>query len=298
MTVDGVRWQEIFTGEDPQLAGAAAPGRELASARALTPHLHRLFFDGGTVFGDPRTGQPFLATGPRYVSLPAYVEIMTGRASGCAGNDCQPALPWTLAGQLAHPASPNDTAVFASWPTIALALPQGDDLHLSTGRHQNDGADGDTAFPGHGDYRPDARTAPLALAHLVRHRPRMLWIALGDTDEHAHRGDYPAYLDALRFADAFVGQLCAQLDRMGDYGRRTTVLVTTDHGRDPGFTDHGGPDSAPVWLMARGGPLPSKGPQGLTRPRYLRDIAPTVARLYGLGSASCDTCGAVLDELL
>ncbi len=296
VTIDGVRWQEIFTGADPALADQAGlPHGELRTARGLTPHLHRLFFDGGTVLGDPRLGERFLATGPRYVSLPSYVEIMTGAASGCDGNDCQPQVPWTIAAEVARRGARGGAAVFSSWSTIGRAVPGGEGLHLEVGRSPSDQ---DPPYPGDGDYRPDRRTAAAAIAHLLHRRPRMLWVALGDTDEWAHRGDYRGYIDSLRFADAFVGELCAHLADMGPHGAGTTVIVTTDHGRDANFTDHGGPDSAAVWLMARGRPITPKGARGLDRPRYLRDIAPTIASLYGLGHRRCDTCGDVLSDLL
>lgn len=295
VTIDGVRWQEIFDGADPVLADRAGlPHGEPRTARGLTPNLHRLFFDGGTVLGDPRLGQPFRASGPHYVSLPAYVEIMTGAISGCSGNDCRPDVPWTIAGAVAARDSAGGAAVFSSWSTISRAVPPGRRVLLEAGRRPDDEA---PAYPGHDDYRPDRTTAAAAIDHLIHRRPRMLWVALGDTDEWAHRRDYRGYIEALRFADGFVGELCAHLADMGSYGSDTTVIVTTDHGRDESFADHGGPDSAAVWLMARGGPLPAKGSSGLSRPRYLRDIAPTLASLYGLADRRCDTCGDPLDEL-
>ena len=296
VTLDGVRWQEIFTGMDPERADEAGlPGGEARTARSLTPNFHRLFFDGGTVLGDPHLGEPFLATGPHYVSLPSYVEIMTGAASGCGGNDCQPDVPWTIAAEVARRGARGGAAVFSSWSTISRAVPLGDHLHLEAGRSPRDE---DPPYPGHGDYRPDRRTAAAAIDHLLRRRPRLLWVALGDTDEWAHRRDYRGYVESLRFADAFVGELCAHLSDMGSYGAGTTVLVTTDHGRDANFADHGGPDSAAVWLMARGRAIPPKGPRGLAQRRYLRDIAPTIASLYGLSRRRCDACGDVIEDLL
>lgn len=296
VTLDGVRWQEIFKGADPALADEAGlPGGPHRTARGLTPNLHRLFFDGGTVLGDPGLGARFLASGPRFVSLPAYVEIMTGAVSGCAGNDCQPAVPWTIATEIAQRTPEQGAAVFSSWSAISRAVGPGENLLLATGRHPGDP---DPAYPGHDDYRPDRRTAALALDHLRRRRPGLLWVALGDTDEWAHRRDYRGYIEALRFADAFVGELCAHLDEMGDYGDRTAVIVTTDHGRDAGFADHGGPDSAAVWLMARGAGLSAKGPAALRAPRHLRDIAPTIAALRGWEARRCDACGDVITELL
>jgi hypothetical protein len=296
VTIDGVRWQEIFTGMDPERADAAdLPRGELRTARGLTPNLHRLFFDGGTVLGDPRLGEPFVASGPHYVSLPSYVELMTGAVSGCTGNDCQPDVPWTIAAEITHLGASSRSAVFSSWSTIARAVPSGERIVREIGRRPGDE---EPPYPGHGDYRPDRATAAAAIDHLIHHRPRMLWVALGDTDEWAHRGDYRGYIESLRFADSFLGELDAHLAEMGSYGQRTTVLVTADHGRDADFTDHGGPDSAAVWVMARGGAIAAAGSKALARRRYLRDIAPTIASLYGLSRRRCDACGDVIEELL
>jgi hypothetical protein len=297
VTLDGVRWQEIFTGADPALADASAlPRGEARTARGMTPNLHRLFFDEGTVLGDPRTGEPLNASGPIYVSLPAYVELMTGAPSGCWANDCEPRLPWVIAAAAARSSAPEQAAVFASWERIARALPAGTPgLSVHAGRRAGEE---DPPYPGNGEYLPDRRTAAMAIDHLVHHRPRFLWIALGDTDEWAHRHDYRGYVDALRFADGFVGEIAAHLAEMGEHGARTTVLVTTDHGRDWSFADHGGPASAGVWLMARGGPIARHGAIPLARVRHLRDVAPTMAAILGEPSPRGGERGEVLGELL
>jgi hypothetical protein len=293
VTIDGVRWQEIFTGADPRLADAAAlPRDERRLPRGLTPNLHRLFFDQGTVLGDPRTGEPFNASGPTFVSLPGYVEITTGAISGCPGNDCDPHVSWaTVPGSTAGTPEPT-AAVFASWERIARAVPaDAAGLLVHAGRGAGDEA---PPYPGTGEYLPDRRTAALAIDHLVHHRPRFLWVALGDTDEWAHRHDYRGYVEALRFADDFVGELAAHLAEMGDYGARTAIFVTTDHGRDESFADHGGPASAGVWLMARGGPVAEHGATPLARVRHLRDIAPTIGAILGQPGPPDAAAGDVL----
>ena len=296
VTIDGVRWQEIFDGlEDSRADGAGLPRGETRTAEGLTPNLHRLFFEGGTVLGDPRLGETVVASGPKYYSLPSYVEIMTGAVSGCSGNDCQPVVPWTIAAEIGHRGPDSRSAVFSSWGVISRAVPSDERIVRELGRRANEEQ---PAYPGHGDYRPDRATAAAAIDHLVHKRPRMLWVALGDTDEWAHRNDYRGYVDALRFADSVVGEICAHLAEMGSYGERTAVFVTADHGRDAGFVDHGGPDSAAVWLLARASTIPAQGARGLLKKRYLRDVAPTIAELYGLSHRRCATCGDVMDELL
>jgi hypothetical protein len=295
VTLDGVRWQEIFGGLDPKLARAADLPSGVAPAADLIPNLHRLFFEEGVVLGDPQRGEGIFASGPYFVSLPSYIEIMTGAPSGCGGNDCRPEIPWTIAEEVAHrtPGS-GGVAVFSSWERIARSVP-GSGVFLRAGRPFGDDS---TAFPGNGEYRPDRDTAALGMEHLKAHKPRFLWIALGDTDEWAHRHDYRGYLDALRFADTFIGDLSAELARMGEYGARTTLLVTTDHGRDENFADHGGPASAGVWLMARGEAVPRRGVAVPTKRRYLRDIAPTISALLGQPVGTCAACGEILDEVL
>src|SRR5262249_5282236 len=150
-----------------------------------------------------------------------------------------------------------------------------------TGRDRGAMPDDVASWPGGGDYRSDAATEALAVEHLRARKPRFLWIALGDTDELAHRGDYRGYIGALRAADAFVGELAAHLREMGRYGERTALIVTTDHGRDATFSSHGGSAAAPIWLLARGAGIPARGIVATPELRHLRDVAPTVLTLLG-----------------
>jgi len=292
VTVDGVRWEEVFHGADDRLADEAQiPPGESRSPDALTPHLRRLFFGEGIVVGDPRLGALLTPSGPLYVSLPSYVEIMTGRASGCVSNACTPRVEWSLASALAERGG--KAAVFASWERIARALPEEHLVYREIGRSPGDV---DPPYPGHGMYRPDRLTAERAVRYLVDEKPRFLWLALGDTDEWAHRWDYRRYLEALTYADHVIGELCAHVDSMPEYRGNTIVLVTTDHGRERFFSHHWGEDSAPVWMMVRG--LGRRGSIGLYGPRYLRDVAPTVLQLYGVEMSPCPLCGSAIPELV
>ncbi|MCY7328357.1 MAG: alkaline phosphatase family protein, partial [Saprospiraceae bacterium] len=66
---------------------------------------------------------------------------------------------------------------------------------------------------------------------LRNHHPRIAYIALGDTDEAAHAGHYDRYLDAARETDQWLGELWDFLQNDPTYRNRTTLLITTDHGR-------------------------------------------------------------------
>ncbi len=140
--------------------------------------------------------------------------------------------------------------------------------------------------PGGGDFRPDRLTAEIALRYLERAAPRFLFVGLGEPDEYAHQGQLPWLLSrvASAAADHALAGLVETLGRMGERGRRTSIFVTTDHGRSSAFRDHGGyaPESGRVWLVASGGGIPETGPMRSFEPHRLADIAPTMRALMGL----------------
>ena len=127
------------------------------------------------------------------------------------------------------------------------------------------------AGPGEPSYRPDAQTADLAVAVLRAARPRVLAVGLGDTDEHAHLGDYAGYVDALRQADETVGRLVAAASELPG---ETLVVVTTDHGREAAFRNHGAfaPESSRVFAV--GAVLRGPALEPASRPARLADLAP------------------------
>src|SRR5262245_25258591 len=63
VTIDGVRWQEIFQGIDPELGARARLPRSRMDSRELVPNLYKHFIDGGTVLG-PNDGEGIAAAGP------------------------------------------------------------------------------------------------------------------------------------------------------------------------------------------------------------------------------------------
>ena len=202
VVLDGVRWQDVFVGGDPHLAGGPAP-----SAEALMPHLHALVAERGAALGAPGRGPSMTASGPNFVSLPGYTEILGGRrAHACGDNDCAATKQPTVFDEAAA-AVPGEVAFFASWERLnraASVRPRS--IVLSTGRTRvwqarelaadperrellDRGAAADPT-PGWGEFRPDRYTAALALKYLEQKRPRLMFLGLGEPDEYGHRGDY------------------------------------------------------------------------------------------------------------
>lgn len=288
VTVDGVRWQEIFDGTDPRFwRGPHRPGVELA------PNLHALAHEHGAAIGAP--GRGFMAaTGPHFLSLPGYTEILTGRSPlGCRDNECDAVTIPTLLDQ-AHAAGAR-VAAFASWERIErAATSRPGAFFVSCG--QTEPMD---PAPGHGRYRPDRATAEAALSYFEESRPDVFYLGLGDPDEYAHRYDYPGYLSAIRAADDVLGRLRGVLARMGERGARTHVIVTVDHGRADDFANHGGfaPESARVWLVAAGPRIAARGWIPSPRDRHLADVAPTLRVVLGLRRDESPYAGRPIEEL-
>lgn len=282
VTIDGVRWQEIFTGTD-----VFRTNEPPLDARSLTPNLHRLGERSGAFLGAPGKGE-IAASGPNYVSLPGYMEILGGRPARCQDNKCaRVSLPTLL--DEARTAGAK-VAAYSSWETIGLAASVAPGaFEMSCGRHNDESID---PWPGEGEYRPDRFTSEAAIAYYAKERPDVFFLGLGDPDEHAHRGDYAGYVNALRRADETVGRLLELVDR------KTTVVVTADHGRAITFDHHGGmPEAGRVWMVAAGPRFNARGTVMSPHPRRLADIAPTLRVVMGLPADNAEKSGAPIDEL-
>ena len=309
VTVDGVRYREVFTGLDPGLARAPTPGGDV-----LLPRLRQRAAREGFLAGDADRGDPFAVRNLAACSLPGYQSILAGRDLGCWDNRCGRIRVETVLerARRALGLETREVAVFASWPEIALAVAH-DERNLivnvasepfwPTGKP--DAAVEELLRAEREDrppwrYRRDRYTWALAMRYLETFRPRVLYVGLGDPDEWAHRGDYAAYTASVRELDARLEDLFQRLGAMGDYGAGASVLVTTDHGRGSGadWTKHGfwHPGSHRAWLFAST-PATRAAPGRPGGGRYDHlSIRPTIEGLLGL--AACDGCEAPIAELL
>jgi len=290
VTLDGVRWHEVFEGVDARLAAShGLSPSEVVGAAELTPNLHRIVATHGAALGAPGHGATISASGPNFVSLPGYAELLSGRrTTRCRDNRCTGPGARTLLDDFAA-ASARDTshvALFTSWPDIARVA----------------SASGVVAepLPRTGSFRPDAVTADLAIAHLKAHPPRFLFLGLGEPDEFGHQNDYAGYLNALRRADARIAEVDHELSWLADHGTRTALFVTADHGRADNFVEHGSkfPESARVWLIAAGSAVRASGFVAAPSQRRLADLAPTVRQIAGLPQDRDPEAGMPLSELL
>ena len=283
VTMDGVRWQEVFGGSTRALISSDAGGvadttglvnrffRETPEARraALMPFLWGTIAREGWIRGDSSAGEPVRVTNGKRFSYPGYNELLTGAPDDrIDSNDKIPnpnvsVLEWLNA----RPAFRGGVAAFGSWDVLPFILnvprsgvpANGDGPPVTSPKTAEERLLNDFAAglpPYWGNVRFDAVTMQGALHHLKTRKPRVLYVMMGDTDEWAHERRYDLYLDAIHRSDDFLRVLWETVQRMPEYRGRTALLVATDHGRGSGadWTDHGGdvPASDRIWMAGLG----------------------------------------------
>ncbi|MFQ6059179.1 MAG: alkaline phosphatase family protein, partial [Anaerolineae bacterium] len=132
------------------------------------------------------------------------------------------------------------------------------------------------------------------------YHPSLVFFHLGEVDHAGHTGNWITYTLAIRNADAIVKALWDKIQSDPVYRDRTTMIVSTDHGRHDdehgGFKGHGGiceGDKRLIFLAL--GPDIRPGVE-ITTPREQTDIAPTVGALMGFDTPLAE--GHVLTEML
>jgi hypothetical protein len=87
----------------------------------------------------------------------------------------------------------------------------------------------------------DALPYETALEYLKTRKPRVLFLSLGETDEWGHDNRYDLYLEAARLCDGYIETLWNTLQSMPQYRGKTTLMLSTDHGRGLGPDGWAGP---------------------------------------------------------
>lgn len=306
VTLDGVRWQEIFHGIDPEIAGPARAREELFPFLKST-------LGQAVLFGDKAKGERARVANPMSLSLPGYMSLLAGSTQWCFTNNCSrikaETFPERIRRELALPAT--QVATIASWSAVGLAAEavEGATLVNAGRRPLDDGAPDEeleminrlqAADTPPWSSRWDRYTTLHAMRYLKKHRPRMLYVSFNDADDWAHIGNYPMYLNSLRRYDAWLKELFETLQSMGAYGEETTVIVTTDHGRGKGakgWRDHGWKQltSNQVWFYAYG--PGTRANRGIAPRKFSHhDVRPTVETILGLRPQGSN--GRVMTEIL
>jgi hypothetical protein len=312
VTMDGMRWQELFDGVAPdyltEKAGRVTDPRAIqerfgaataAERRArLMPFFWNVIAKHGQVFGAPEADSVSRVTNGLRFSYPGYNELLSGFPdSRITSNDkvLNPnvtVLEWLNR----QPAFTGRVAAFASWELLPWILNEARSGIPSNGhgppvtkaatdreRMLNDVSS--ELPPYWGSTRFDAPTLFGALEYLRTRKPRVLYVMLGETDEWAHQRQYDLYLDAAWRNDRMIRRLWDEAQSMPEYEERTALIVTTDHGRGDkpeDWPNHGRetPASDRIWIAVMGPGVPSRGVRAGVATTQSQ-VAATIAWLLG-----------------
>jgi hypothetical protein len=303
VTMDGTRWQELFGGADPALLAPGAPrppalpaaiwdGPPAERRRALMPFMWDVVAAQGQIFGDRARGSQVRLANPHRGSYPGYHEMLCGFTSPLITSNRRIPNPdpTVLEWLERRPGFGGGVAAFTSWNVFASILNRGrNGVLVDTGELSAHPGPLDQAAvelrPPWDDSIYDAFVFHRAIEHLRQRQPRVLFIGLGDTDEWAHAGHYDRYLQAIHQSDRWLRALWDELQAHPAYRGRTSLIVTTDHGRGLGEAWRGhGADVAgaeAVWIAALGPGIPALGERQGHAPLVLAQVATTVAALAG-----------------
>ncbi len=318
ITMDGLRWQELFGGAvDTMVANEALTedrDRMRDSYLAGTPEARRrrlmpFFWDtvavDGLVFGNRWAGNLVNCSNPYWFSYPGYNEILTGAADPAIdSNDKLPNRNITLLEWLnRRPEFSGKVAAFASWDVFDwIVNEERSGIPVNSGYNTATGPDlsererylnklQEQAPRLWGGVRPDFLTHGYMMAYLRREHPRVVYISYGETDDFAHDGSYNRYLDAAHATDRMWSDLWAYLQSDPFYRGKTSLVFTTDHGRGDSpmeqWDGHGTsrPGSDAVWIAVVGPDTPATGVVTEEQQLYQSQIARSAAALLGLDYA-------------
>jgi hypothetical protein len=268
ITLDGMRWQEIFGGIDSTIVkdqkfnqksaeyifkkyGGNDP---LESRKKLMPFLWTTLQQKGQIFGNRQYENYVNVSNPYWVSYPGYSEIFCGMVDTSINSNKLVNNPninfLEIINQNA--AFKNRVVAFGAWNAFPYIL-NTDRNHIPLSSAFNPIVQN----PSNRDelihsmlrqsFKPfnegeclDVFTHFQAMEYLKIRKPKVIYIGYGETDEWAHAGKYKYYLDAANQTDNWISEIWNYIQNEPTYKDNTLLFITTDHGRGVKelWTDH------------------------------------------------------------
>jgi hypothetical protein len=310
ITVDGLRWQEMFRGAEELLIdkehGRVRSTNALRKSfwrdseeerrAALLPFFWSEVAQKGQIFGNQDKGSTVRVTNGRNFSYPGYSEILVGYPDARIDSNAKIPNANTNVLEWLHlrPEFKGKAAAFGCWdvfPSILNVERAG--FPVLAGWDMVDRPN-----PARESINRVLRAAPrewdsviydsfmfyTALDYVREHQPRLLYLAFGETDDWAHDGRYDHYLDAAHRFDQMLRELWTYVQSTPGYKDATSLVITTDHGRGTGpvaWKNHGQAlvDSAYIWIAVLGPDTPALGERTNVAELTQSQAASTVAAL-------------------
>ena len=313
ITIDGLRWQEVFMGADKVLMTDPKQVRDTAELRrnywrateeerreVLMPFVWNTIARQGVVIGNRNKNSMMQVANKTCISYPGYSEMMTGMVDEAIRNNDPVNNPHRNVLEVANADKryAGNVVMYGSWKSTRFAIhneqagiPASVSYEAPVAKKQTSRLKlAERMLAGMPHYwrseHFDAFTYAYALETLMNDHPKVMWISFGDTDEWAHSRKYDFYLDATSYTDAFICDLYEACEADRFYRGKTTYLITCDHGRGFGneWNDHGGgtKGSDATWFMLWGKGVQPVGEATENGPFYTQQVAATIAHILGI----------------
>ncbi len=315
ITTDGFRWQEVFGGMDPILANDKRFNQDdsdyifkkywsddLESRRKnLLPFFWNTIVSKGQLYGNRKLNNKVNVSNPYWFSYPGYSEIMCGFVDTAINKNGYKANPNTNVLEFLHQQKnfKGKVAAFTSWEPFNRILHEERSGFPVVAAYDKIGGERPTdnekllnamLADSHKEWKEeifDVFTHYAAIEHLKTRKPKVLYIAYGETDEWAHGREYRSYLDAAHQLDAWIKEIWDFIQSDLQYKNKTSLFITTDHGRGDKikekWTSHGdaveGADQ--IWFAVMGPNTPAKGEMKTEMQLYQKQFAQSMAKLMG-----------------
>ncbi|MBS1510807.1 MAG: alkaline phosphatase family protein [Bacteroidetes bacterium] len=327
VTLDGMRWEEVFGGADSAILKNKKYTRDSSGTshdfwtddsnerrKKLFPFLWSTVATEGQLYGNRWKGSQVNNANRYWFSYPGYNEIFTGYPDTAVNSNDKVWNPNTNVLEFINQQKKytGKVAAFSTWdvfPYILNTKRSGlyvnadvDTLHFNVPALQliNDMQYLTTRPIG---VRPDVFTYFAGREYLKTYQPKVLYIAFDETDDFAHAGEYDQYLKSAHAEDAMIADLWNYIQHSPVYKDKTTLIVTCDHGRGDILKDnwrhHGSKieDAGQIWIAAIGPDTKPLGEVTNTAVLYQKQLAATFAQLLGFTFTAPHPIGAPIESI-
>lgn len=323
VTLDGLRWQELFEGADPDIASRKRyvdnkqelmrfwHSSEGDRRQILMPFMWNVISTQGQLYGNRNFDNRVNCTNSHLISYPGYSEMLVGfrNPKVSSNRKIENPHPTVLETIENHYRFRDEVAAFATWDAFPYILRESkSNIYVNAGKDLAVGKISPqeellNALQMSGEKRSDSITFQYAMEYLKRVRPRVTFIGFDGTDHHAHRGRYVEYLKAAHSADRMISQLWTWLQSQPDYKDQTTLLITTDHGRGNGrnnWRKHRllAAGSRHIWFAVMGPDTPAFGEMKMEAITYQKQAAKTIAAFLGLPYQNEKPVGEIIQTMI
>ena len=311
VTLDGMRWQEVFGGADKAILLNKKFTRDSSGTsedfwsndpnerrEKLFPFLWSVIAKQGQIYGNRNYSNKVNNANPYKFSYPGYNEIFTGFPDPAVNSNEKIINPNTNVLEFINkqPGYQCKVAAFTTWDVFPYILNK-----WRSGFYINSDMDSlrfaSKEFSLLNDMqalssqpinvRPDVVTYLAAREYLKKYKPKVLFIGFDETDDYAHIGEYDQYLKSAKAQDGMIRDLWNNIQSDPQYRDKTTLIVTCDHGRGDAikenWKDHGDEiiDAGQIWIAAIGPDTKPLGEIKKAQTLYQDQLAATFAQLLG-----------------